>query len=231
MKKLHEFTVDKKIIKREETKTDEGTLVKDVESTEPVGLFIKLPQRREIEQMRVIQSAEFGKAIAAGTQTREAMRAAILDGGGFAYAKVDIEELDKILPEMNKKKNEYQKAKLEGLDTTELEKEFGELYGKIQEMEGRLTQVYEHSAESIAERNTVLWAVLNLTFWADGSPLFSGNADESKMNKYYEFFDEEETFQTETKAFAVSYLLLDAYLFKGIPLDRIAEYYDLTRPE
>ena len=60
MKKLHEFTVEKTVIKREETKTDEGTLVKDVETVEPVGVFIKLPQRREIEQMRVIQSAEFG---------------------------------------------------------------------------------------------------------------------------------------------------------------------------
>ncbi len=231
MKKLHEFTVDKVVIKREETKTDEGTLVKDVEVVEPVGVMIKLPQRREIEQMRVIQSAEFGKAIAAGTQTREAMRSAILDSGGFSYAKVDIEELDKILPEMTKKKNEYQKAKLEGLDTTELEKEFGELYNKIQEMEGRLTQVYEHSAENIAERNTVLWAVLNLTFWADGSPLFPGAVDESKMNKYYEYFDEEKTFATEIKAFHTGYLLLDAYLFKGIPLDRMEEYYDLTRAE
>lgn len=231
MKKLHEFTVEKTVIKREETKTDDGTLVKDVEVIEPVGVFIKLPQRREIEQMRVIQSAEFGKAIAAGTQTREAMRSAILDGGGFAYAKVDIEELDKILPEMTKKRNEYQKAKLGGLDTTELEKEFSELYTKIQEMESRLTQVYEHSAENIAERNTVLWAVLNLSYWENGNFIFSGNTDDSKMNKYYEFFDEEKTFATEIKAFHTSYLLLDAYLFKGIPLDRIPEYYDLTRAE
>lgn len=231
MKKLHEFTVKKTLIKREETKTDEGTLIKDVEVVEDVGVIIKLPQRREIEQMRVIQSAEFGKAIAAGTQTREAMRSAILDSGGFAYAKVDIEELDKILPEMTKKKNEYQKAKLDGLDTTELEKEFGEMYSKIQEMEGRLTQVYEHSAENIAERNTVLWAVLNLTMWADGAPIFSGHTDESRMNKYYQFFDEEESHKTEIEAFQVAYLLLDGYLFKGITADKIEEYYDLTRLE
>lgn len=231
MKKLFEFNVDKVIVKREETKTDEGTLIKDVEAVDSIGVMIKLPQRREIEQMRVIQSAEFGKAIAAGTQTREAMRAAILDGGGFSYAKVDIEELDKILPEMTKKKNEYHKAKLEGVDTTELEAEFGELYTKIQEMEGRLTQVYEHSAENIAERNTVLWAVLNLTYWADGNPLFKGSVDESKMNEYYKIFDNENDFKTEIKAFNTSYLLLDAYLFKGIPLDRIPEYYELTRAE
>ena len=98
-------------------------------------------------------------------------------------------------------------------------------------MEGRLTQVYDHSAESIAERNTVLWAVLNLTLWADGSPLFAGNTDESKMNKYYQYFDEEDSYKTEIEAFQVSYLLLDAYLFKGITADRIEEYYQLTRSE
>jgi hypothetical protein len=92
IKKLHTFTVPKTVIKKVEEKTEEGVLTKEVKSVEDIGCFVKLPGRREIEQMRVIQSAEFGKAVAMGVQSRESMRTAILNQGGFAYAKARIDK-------------------------------------------------------------------------------------------------------------------------------------------
>ncbi len=228
MKKLHEFKVSKKIVTKVEEKTEEGTLVKDVISSEEVGVYIKLPGRREMDQMRMVNAAEVGKALAMGVQDRTSMRKAILDQGGFSYAKVDLEELDKLLPELNKKRNEYQLKKAEGEDTSEIEKEFRDLYAEVQQMESRLLDVYEHSAETIAERETTLWAVLNLLFWENGQPVFPGHTDETKKNKYYEAADSPEEYQTENEAFQKAYLLVDAYLFKGIPLDKIADFAELV---
>jgi hypothetical protein len=227
MKKLHEFKVSKKIVKKIEEKTEEGTLVKDVISSEDVGVYIKLPGRREMDQMRMVNAAEVGKALAMGIQSREAMRTAIMNQGGFAYAKADLEELDKLLPELNKKRNQYQLLKSEGCDTTEIEKEFQELYAQVQLMESRLLEVYEHSAETIAERETVLWSVLSLLYWNNGSLVFSGHTEETRKNKYYEAADSPEEHEAENAAFQKAYLLIDAYLFKGIPLEKIAEFAEL----
>ena len=149
------------------------------------------------------------------------MRTSILDNGGFAYAKIDLEELDKILPDLKRKQNEYQKLKLEGAEVTELEKEIREISEQVEEMEKKMTSIYEHSAESFAERETALWAVTNFLFWEDLSPVFPGNTDESKKEKYYAYFDEPESFQAELQAFSTAYLVLDAFLFKGFSADEI----------
>ena len=231
IKKLHTFTVPKTVIKKVEEKTEEGVLTKEVKSVEDIGCFVKLPGRREIEQMRVIQSAEFGKAVAMGVQSRESMRTAILNQGGFAYAKADLEELDVILPELNIKRNEYQKIKVEGGDTTKVELEFQDLYEQVQKMEARLLEVYEHTAESISERETCLWAVLNLLHWESGQPVFAGHADETRRTHYYEAFDGVETHGAEIAAFERAFLVLDAFLFKGVTEDKMEDFAELIRTE
>ncbi len=231
MKKLHEFSVNKTTIKKVEEKTDEGVLIKDVATEEAIECFIKFPGRRELEQMRVIQAAEFGKAVSMGCQSRESMRTAILNQGGFAYAKADLEELDRILPELTIKRNEYQKLKAEGADTEAIEAEFQSLYGEVQTMEGRLLEVYQYTAESVAERETTLWAVMNLLSWSDGKPVFEGHADETKKKNYYKIFDDPEAYRSEVSAFETAYLILDAYLFKGITEDKIVDFADMIRSE
>lgn len=227
MKKLHEFKVSKPIVTKVEEKTDDGVLVKDVLSSEEVGVYVKLPGRREMDQMRMVQAAEFGKAVSMGIQSREAMRTSILNQGGFAYAKADLEELDRLLPELNKKRNEYQLIKADNGDTSIIEKEFQEIYAQVQTMESRLLEVYEHSAETVAERETVLWSVLSLLFWSNGQLVFPGHTEETRKNKYYEAADDAEHFKAENSAFQKAYLLLDAYLFKGIPVEKIADFAEL----
>lgn len=227
MKKLHEFKVEKPVIKKVEEKTEEGTLVKEVSSVEELGCYIKLPGRRELDQMRLIQAAEFGRAVSMGVQSREAMRTSILNHGGFAYAKADLEELDVLLPELNEKRNEYVLLKSKKEDTSTVEEEFQALYGKVQVMEARLLEVYENSAETLAERETSLWAALNLLFWSDGQPVFAGHTDESRKNKYYEAADNPENFKAENAAFQKAYLILDAFIFKGISADKIADFAEL----
>lgn len=231
IKKLHTFTVPKTVVKKVEEKTEDGILTKEIKSVEDIGCFVKLPGRREIEQMRVIQSAEFGKAVAMGVQSRESMRTAILNQGGFAYAKADLEELDILLPELNLKRNEYQKIKVDGGDTSEIEVEFQELYGKVQKMEARLLEVYEHTAESISERETTLWAVLNLLHWESGQPVFTGHADETRRTNYYAAFDDAATHQAEVAAFERAFLILDAFLFKGVTEDKMEDFAELIRSE
>lgn len=221
MKKLYTFNVKIPIIEKVEEKTDEGTLIKEVESFITRVCDLKLPGRKDMEMMRIVQSAEFGLAVGKGVQTRETMRTAILDNGGFSYAKMDLDELEKILPELNKKRNEYQLAKLDGRETAEIEKEFTDLHSKVQEMEQKLTNVYEFSAETIAERNTIIWAVVNMTFWEDGNYVFPGHTEESRMESYYDYFDEFEKHSAEIRAFSTAYIVYDAYLSKGIGKEEI----------
>ena len=223
MKKLHEFTVKKKVIKKVEEKTEVGTLIKEVESTEDKVCFIKIPNRLDLDKARIVQSSEFGLAVSLGCQPRESLRKAILDGGGFAYAKVDIEQLEKILPALNEKRNEFQKLKIDGGETSIVEKELEELFQVVIDMEQRLTDVYKHSAETIAEQNTVIWAILNLTFWVDETPVFTGHTDESKKESYLRVFDDPETYSSELEVFNQAYIVLDAYMFKGYNKEQIEE--------
>ena len=221
MKKLYTFDVKIPIIEKVEEKTDEGVLMKEVDSFTTKVCELKLPGRKDMEMMRIIQSAEFGIAVGKGVQTRETMRTAILDNGGFSYAKMDLDELEKILPKLSKKRNEYQLAKIDGKDTAKLEKEFMELHSKVQEMEQKLTNVYEFSAETIADRNTVIWAVVNMTFWDDGNYVFPGHTEESRMESYYDYFDNDENHSAEIRAFSTAYIVYDAYLSKGISKEEI----------
>ena len=221
MKKLYEFKINETFIDKVEEKTDGGTFIRDVESTREKECFIKLPQRREIDQIRIIQSAEFGKAVGMGLQTRESMRTAILNNGGFEYAKRDIEEVDRIAPILNEKRNAYMKALVDKEPTEELEAEINEMSSFIDEIQTRLLQVYEHSAETLAERETIIWAILNLSFWADNTPVFAGNTDESRKTRYYEIFDEDKANLPELQVFTAAYLVLDAYLYKGFSPDEI----------
>lgn len=223
MKKLYEFKVQKPVITKVEEKTPEGTLVKDVESNEEKKAFIKFPGRREIDQMRIIQSAEMGKAIGLGVQTHEAMRNAILNNKGFEYAHIDLEEIDKISMDLKKKKDEYLKAVIDESATEILEKEIHELNLKIEEMRRNMEGIFQHSAESIAEREVGLWAVLNLTFWEDGNPIFPGSTDESRKQQYYDAFDDPTHNVAQLQAFSTAYIVLNAYLFKGMSPEDFAE--------
>jgi len=90
-------------------------------------------------------------------------------------------------------------------------------------MEQRLTDVYKHSAETIAEQNTVIWAILNLTFWVDETPVFTGHTDESKKESYLRVFDDPETYSSELEVFNQAYIVLDAYMFKGYNKEQIEE--------
>lgn len=231
MKKLYEFTVQKKTVKRVEENTEDGVLVKNVPSTEDVHCFIKMPGRKEVEQMSVIESAEIGKALTAGCQSKGAMIRSILDQGGLSHAKTDLEELDRINPKLNAAKNAYQLAKAEGRETKEIEEEFYDLYARVQVMESKLLEVFQHTAEAIAEREVGVWAVLNLLFFETGEPVFEGLADETKKNNYFLAFDEPEKHQVQVDAFTTAFLILDGYLFKGITKENIENYAELVRGE
>ncbi len=231
MKKLYEFTVQKTTIQKVEEKTEEGTLIKNVPVTEEVNCFIKMPGRKEVEQMSVIESAEIGKALSAGCQSKGAMVRAILDQGGLTHAKADLEELDEINPKLVLAKNEYQLAKAEGRETKESEAEFYELYSRVQVMEARLLEIFQHTAEAIAEREVGVWATLNLLFYEDGTPVFAGMADTTKKDNYFAAFDNPETHQAQIDAFTRAYLVLDGYLFKGITKEKIEDYGEIIKSE
>lgn len=113
------------------------------------------------------------------------------------------------------------KAVLDKEPVEDLEAEIHEMASFIDEIQTRLLQVYEHSAETLSERETIIWAILNLCFWDDGTPVFPGNTDESRKTKYYEIFDEEKANLPALQVFTAAYLVLDAYLYKGFSPDEI----------
>ena len=62
MKKLYEFKVQKPVVNKVEEKTEEGVLIREVEGTEEKSAFIKLPQRKDTDQLKIIYSAELANA-------------------------------------------------------------------------------------------------------------------------------------------------------------------------
>jgi predicted nucleic acid-binding Zn-ribbon protein len=83
----------------------------------------------------------------------------------------------------------------------ELELEISKLKRHMIDLESSLQSVYQHTADSKAERETLLWYVVNLAKYVneDGDELdwFEGLDSEEKLENFYEKYDTEEGFDFE----------------------------------
>lgn len=218
MKELYTITVNKK--EKIEVKTENGDgsfTLKYEDKLTPVKVFLKQPSRRDREEMDMVYTAELQKCVARGILTSDLIRRALIDGGG-TLSTLDLEEMDSLLKEIQDKNNVYQKLKLdktEGEEIDSLELELSKLIEKYNTIEQSQFQHFSRSAESYAQKKTVIWSVLNLSYIPAGSnylEVFRGPTFDSKLNNYYDYCEEEEKYNFELKVFDKAYVMYHGFL-------------------
>lgn len=201
MKELYSF----KVKKDEEEKT----------------VFLKKPGAKDTQTIGIVYAAEYSKALKMGIMSQADIRRIVLDDGGFTHPKLDKIERGKILTTLNEKENEYQRLTIENGDTKEVLTEILSLRSQIQEMDSELTKIYGNSAELIANQQTLVWIVANLTFWEDKTLVFQGDADYDRIEAYFDALDGGGLEKTVAE---YAYIFFQGYLLQGI---KETEQFDL----
>lgn len=221
MKKLYTFTVNKKEKLRIEEPQDDGNiLVKFVDTSVPAKIVFKKPDRKEEEEYILVYDAEFSKALTSGIATYDMMRKAWLNSGGFE-AEVDIEYLDNLYKKITKLSNEYQKLLIEKASEDELlkiEADIKDTNQKIIDYREREQVFFSKTAESRAQKKTIVWCILNLIFLekeiegkTEYIPAFPGMNFEAKKNFYYDTIEENED-SFEEAIFTKAYYFVQAWI-------------------
>jgi hypothetical protein len=208
---IYEFTVDKsekkKVeVKRKNKETGEvETILQNKTVKTPVKFLIKKPTRRLADEAEIYYSIRLSKAIKMGIVTKAMLIKKYADTGG-ALSENESKNLLKSIKELNDLENEYKllkatKKKEDEKRIEELELEISKLKRHMIDLESSLQSVYQHTADSKAERETLLWYVVNLAKYVneDGDEVdwFEGFDSEEKLESFYEKYDTEEGFDFE----------------------------------
>ena len=173
---IYEFTLKKKIKKQVETKRkgkdgEEETVLSNRTVSVPVKFFVKKPTRRMADEAEVFYSIQLSKAIKMGIVTKAMLIKKYADNGG-ALSEDESKLLLKSLKNLNDLENEYKlcsvKKTKEGKERSEeLELEIVVLKRELQELESSLQSVYQHTADSKAEKEVLLWYAIQLARFSE----------------------------------------------------------------
>jgi uncharacterized protein YajQ (UPF0234 family) len=166
-------------------------------------VFIKKPSHREIDEMDLFYSIQISDLQTKGVATNTMILNSYHESGGLD-SKKEVEALKKLVNDLNAKRNRLIKDHIDKIDNPELLEEIRELSMQVNDYQNRLAAIFDRSAESIAERRVVLWAVLNLLFTKKDDlfyPIFAGKDYNEKLDNYYNLLDEnDEGFLFEKEA-------------------------------
>lgn len=214
MKNIYEFTINKsekkKIeVERKNKKTGEvETVIQNKTVKTPVKFVVKKPTRRLADEAEVFYSVELSKAIKMGIVTKAMLIKKYADNGG-ALSEEESKDLLKSLKKLNDLENEYKlvvatKDKKKEERQKELELEISTLRRDMINLESSIQSVYQHTADAKAERETLLWYVINLSKveGEDGElkDWFNGFDYEEKLEDFYTKYELEEGFDFEVVA-------------------------------
>ena len=207
---IYEFTLKKKIKKQVETKRkgkdgEEETVLSNRTVSVPVKFFVKKPTRRMADEAEVFYSIQLSKAIKMGIVTKAMLIKKYADNGG-ALSEDESKLLLKSLKNLNDLENEYKlcsvkKTKESKERSEELELEIVVLKRELQELESSLQSVYQHTADSKAEKEVLLWYAIQLARFSEDEKeekvFFKGMDFEEQLEDLYEKYEDEESFESE----------------------------------
>ena len=207
---IYGFTLKKKVKKQVETKRknkdgEEETVLSNRTVSVPVKFFVKKPTRRMADEAEVFYSVQLSKAIKMGIVTKAMLIKKYADNGG-ALSEEESKQLLKSLKKLNDLENEYKlcsvkKTKESKERAEELILEIITLKRELQELESSLQSVYQHTADSKAEKEVLLWYAIQLAkFSEDGEeekPFFDGEDFEEQLEDLYEKYEVDESFESE----------------------------------
>ena len=207
---IYEFKVTKSEKRPVETKRknkdgEEETVTTEKSVKIPLNFFIQKPTRRLAEEAELFYSVQLSKAIKRGIVTKAMLVKKYNDSGG-PLSEEDSRELLNGIKELNDLQNEYKL--LNSVDKNNNEQKIKELENKIQvlrrdliNLETSLQSVYQHTADSKAERDTLLWYTINLSKFVDENGVtndyFNGLDYEDKLEDFYNKFESEDKIEKE----------------------------------
>ena len=207
---IYEFTLKKKIKKQVETKRkgkdgEEETVLSNRTVSVPVKFFVKKPTRRMADEAEVFYSIQLSKAIKLGIVTKAMLIKKYADNGG-ALSEDESKLLLKSLKKLNDLENEYKlcfvnKTQKSTKRAEELELEIITLKRELQELESSLQSVYQHTADSKAEKEVLLWYAIKLANFLEDEEeeqaFFKGVDFEERLEDLYDKYEKDESFESE----------------------------------
>lgn len=216
MKELYTYKVNKETVK--ETKTDNGDgsfTLTEVKELAPTEVFLKRWSRREQEEMQTVYQKEFHRCISEGINTEKMLDRALMDANSGYISKADQERLFTLTKIKADKSLEYYNKKLSGENVDQIYKDILDIEKEVYEIKSTFKSIYDQSAEAIASRKLLIWAVLHMTFLKDGEKfnyVFPGPTFISKWEAYCNMDDNKEDYDFELKCFDKSYIFLQKFL-------------------
>jgi len=206
-KSIYEFTEtrsEKQAIekKRKNKDGEEETIISSKTVKVPVKFVIEKPTRRMADDAEVYYSVQLSKAIKMGIVTKAMLVKKYADNGG-ALSDDESKELLQSLKKLNDMETEFQLIKAlddpkEKDKADKLELKINSLRRDLVNLETSLQTVYQHTADAKAERETLLWYVINLSKVVnkddENESFFSGVDFEEKLEDFYAKYEEEDGF-------------------------------------
>lgn len=217
MKTLYDFEVfTKKTVKKEieksRQKKDKETgevkkwtekVIEEVEEDVPVQILIKKPTRSLFEESSLFYSISFNKYVRMGLLTDSQVAKKQLDlGDGFSQEQLSNylkhtnrkQELQEMIIRINIKENpsEEDQERLRKLKLDLVSNDY-----ELEKYEKLKSSAYEHTADSKARSETLLWWCLFLSYIKkndedEAKPMFSGSTFEEKKLSMEQYEDEDD---------------------------------------
>ena len=236
-KSIYTFNIEKKAEveeKRIETYVEDGvekqrTITEKVEKVIPIEILLKEPNRKQVQEAELVFSVEMSKSIKLGILTKNMLLNKYKDTGGLdgeketkalsqAYAdyqqvQIDIVNL-RIIPDAEKTEDQAKELQQKENRMLELRKE-------IVQRESSYLTLFSHTADARAQNKSILWYVLNLSYYKDTSlghkdfvPIFKGNTFEEKEEALSKMEDEQDFIYQNTYLKLAS--LFSYWFFSGV---------------
>lgn len=164
----------------------------------PFNVYVKKPNRSELEDGDMFYSLELNRFIKMGLLTK-AMLAKQYGNQGGVWSEKEQKLYAELLYKMHQKQIEVQqfsilsdngklsKRQQEKLDTAM--KEMSEAKRELTEYEMVQNSLFDHTADVKARNRTIMWYILNLTYFVEGE------SDEAPFEKMFEGDNFEEKYQ------------------------------------
>mgnify|MGYP003132473094 CR=1 FL=1 len=207
---LYSFKVPRKYTKtvKEESKDDEGkpiTISREKDVTEDVEIFLKRPTRKMFDECNLFYSVKVSEGVKSGLLTRSMINKRYQDDAG-ALSEDEKKHFNDKYGELLNKEKEFQVLQLNLQDDKKItdeqrQEKLGSIVVEIEELKAELERyqvkaedLYEHTAEARAARQTNMWWLLFLTHIKfkneerggidDWMPMFAGKNFDKRLEDY-----------------------------------------------
>lgn len=203
MKKLYQFEVPEMVTKKveEKSKDEEGnevTITKDSIESVQRSVFLRKPTRSLFDEAELYYGVTLSEGIKAGLLTRALLAKRFSNDGGVMSTPDKEEYADLYLKlfenqnsiERASAKKEKDRTTAEKEEMAELMKDNGVIKREIQEFEMAQASLFDQTAENRARNKTILWWVLNMSYYGDVEvketikPIFEGENFKQKLASY-----------------------------------------------